>query len=430
MRRDLLILAAASLLSGGRAHGDEIRGVVQDSTGQPIFAARFDVFTPDGAKLPVHDNSDADGSYRLIVPAGRYDLACLPPAASGLAPHLQRNVSIYGITRLDWTPGPSVKVLGRVMGPDDNPVWGADLNFDRLTDGARQPALGDKTNLFGSFAAYLEPGEYRLTVTPPEGVDLAPVRLPFMNLPTRDTLRFTLVSASHLSGMVRDAAGAPQAGAGLSFERIDTGERVPSWGHETTADGSFRAGLAPETYRVLIRPPLGSRLVAQWLGPIDLSRDQIAQVVLQAGSLVSGRVFDRSHRPLTGASWSAWNESTQASVPTVGDNTDYDGQYRLALPTGLYRLTLAPPAGSGLDTLTFRDVRVDGDRVLDVDYGLSEIGTAELHLALLENPTHRRARLRMVLPSESVVWVEVFDVVGHRVRTLAHAWLPAGVHDG
>jgi hypothetical protein len=229
--------------------------------------------------------------------------------------------------------------------------------------------------------------------------------------------------------MVRDSVGTPQAGAGLSFERIDTGERVPSWGHVTGADGSFRAGLGPGTYRVLVRPPLGSRLVAQWLGPIDLSADRSVQVILKAGSVVSGRVLDRSHRPLMGASWSAWDEIAQASVPTIGDNTDYDGSYRLVLPPGLYRLILNPPAGRGLDTLAIPEVRVSGDRVLDVDYGQNEIADAGIELRLLDNPTHRTARLRLILPSESPTRVEVFDVLGHRVRTLAHAWLPAGVHD-
>ena len=38
--------------------------------------------------------------------------------------------------------------------------------IDRADNGAHQPASGNKTSIFGTFASYIEPGEYRLTVMP------------------------------------------------------------------------------------------------------------------------------------------------------------------------------------------------------------------------------------------------------------------------
>ena len=419
-------LVAALGCAGARA--DTIRGFVRDSTGHPVAHADFDVFSLDGTKLPNDDSSGPDGFYHIEIAAGRYDLACQPPIGSGLAPQLQRGVPLAGLSHLDWTVRPSVRVLGRVRGADGAALAGADLTFDRTSDGARQPVLGNKTNLFGSFAAYIEAGEYRLTAYPPAGIDLAPAWIPRLVLPTADTLALELGPAVHLSGVVRDAGGAPVMAAKLTFDRMDNGERVPTWGHYTAADGSFRVGVSPGTYSVLVHPPRGAHLAARRIGPLDLAADGDTDIILERASIVSGLVLDRQQRPVVGARWSARDEVTDTVVPTPDDNSDYDGRFTFALAPSTYRLTLYPPAGLGLDTLAFDPVRVSGDTVLSIVYE-DPARAALLRLGPLGNPTHRRAMLRLVLPHDGETRVEVFDVAGRLARLLAIGWMPRGVHD-
>ncbi len=424
-----LLLACALACWTAPAAADSLLGVVRDSFGNVVGGADFDVFTLDGALLPADDNSDADGTYAILLPAGRYDIVCEPSIASRLAPRLMRGVSVAGSTQLDWVLAPSVRVLGRVRDGAEGPVAGADLDFDSIDDGSRQPALGDLTSSFGTFAAYLEAGAYRVTANPPATVDLAPARIAFVQLPTTDTLQFTLVPAVHLSGTVRDAAGGPIAGARLAFEDVETSERVPSWGHITAADGTFRAGLAPGTYRVLVRPPRGSRLAAVKTVALDLTWDVALDFTLPFGLLVSGRVFDRRGLPLEGADWDVADAATQTSVPTPDDNTDFDGRFAFALPEGIYRMTLNPPLASELEPIVLPDVHVGRDTVIDATYVLPGAGGALLALVPLGSPTHRSALVRLVTTEAAPVLAEIFDAGGRRVGTLVNQWMPAGTYD-
>jgi hypothetical protein len=424
-----LVLPLALALNAGGADSDTLVGTVRDSSGAPVNNVDFDFFDIDGNKLLFDGSTRTTGRYSIQVDPGRYDVVCQPPITSGLASQVRRGVAVNGATQLDWVVPPSVQARGRVLGPGGQPVASAKLDFDRVDDGSRQPVQGNVTSLFGTFVAYLAAGDYRVTAFPDTADSaLAPSRLSFVHLPTSEIMLLTLVPAVHLIGAVRDPEGAPVARAKFLFESADSGVRVPASGHYTGADGTFRAGVAPGTYRVVVQPPRG-RLVSVRLGPLDLSRDSSVDVNLPSGFVLSGRVFDRSYRPVVGADWDAADEATETSVPTPDDNTDYDGRYSFALPTGIYRLTLRPPPGSGLDTLVLRNVRLMRDTVLNVSYGGSAGGNPGLSLAPLNSPTRRTADLRLVLLDEGQVRIEVFDVTGRSVRTLVDEWMAAGVHD-
>ena len=419
-------IACAAVLSWTAAGADVLQGVVRDTDGNPVTQDVFNIYMLDGSRL-VHDhNTSTTGRYQYQLPAGRYDVICDPVIGSRLAPHETLGVLVSGVTILNWTLEPAARVLGRVHGPDGAPVDSAVLDFDRIDDGTRQPSLGHVTSPFGTFVVSIEPGDYRVTVNPPPEVDLAPARLAHVSLPTSDTLDFVLVAAMHLDGVVSAPAGEPVAGARLEFDRVDTGERIPASRHFSGADGAFRAGVAPGIYKVLIEPPRGSHLAAARSRAVDLTHDQALGITLPAGMLVSGIVRSRDGQPLALANWSAWDETTQLSVPTTQDKTDYDGQYSFAVPAGIYRFMLYPPAGSMLDTLVFRHVRIARDTVMDVSYRGGPF-SAPLALAPLGNPAHGRADVRFVLPSDGLAKVEIFDVTGHRVAILADGMLTAGV---
>ncbi len=388
--------------------------------------ADFDIFAPDGTLLPQDDNSDADGTYEISLPAGRYTVVCEPPVASGLAPQSRQDLLVSGESEVDWVLPPSVRVLGRVLGPGGSPVAATDLDFDRASDGVRQPALGDVTNPFGSFAAYLEAGTYRVSAMPPVGTDLAPAVLPGVPVPTADTLRFDLVPAVHLTGTARDPTGAGVENVRLTFEEIASGNRVPAWGNRTLADGTYRAGIAPGIYRVDVGPPRGSGLVAQRVEPVDLTSDRSLEIDLRSGFRVAGRVLDGAGQPLAGADWDAADQATDAAIPTPNDDTDFDGRYELVLPGGSFRLTLTPPASSGLPPRVFENVPVSADVQLDVNYA-SQAASA-LRLVPAVNPVRTAGDFVLELPRDGPTRIEMYDVAGRHVRSLLDAWMPAGIH--
>lgn len=419
----------AGMLAASAVGADVLRGVVRDTRGRPVANADFDVFTLDGRKLQADDKTNSEGAYAILLDAGRYDVVCQPRVSSGLAPRIIRRVFVSGTTRLDWTVAPAVLAIGRVRGPRNAAVAGAGIDFDRIDDGTRQPVLNDKTDSLGRFAVTIEAGAYRVTVNPPSALDLAPARLAVVQLPT-DALTFTLSGAVHLSGTIRGPALETVAGVRLSFDRVDTGERVPVSGSRSASNGTFRTGVAAGEYSILVRPPRGVRLIAKRIGPVDLESDRTQNITLSSGVLLSGRVVDRWGGPLEGASWDVWDRVTGAIVPTVDAATDLDGQFLFTVPVGRYRLVLHPPPSSGLDSLVLSDVAAARDTTIDANYVVSEPGPApSVDVRPLQNPTRRSARVRLLVRESGPVRVEVFDVSGRRVRTLADGWMTVGGFD-
>lgn len=432
-RRAVLRLAALGCgfwLGVGSGHAQELKGHVRDGAGQPIVNADFNVYDAAGVKLPYSDNTDATGKYSLLLDPGRFDVLCQPPLTAGLAPRLVRGLAIFEDAELDWVLPPAVRVLGRVRDSAGVPVDSVDLDFDRADDGSRQPALGDRSTRFGTFAALIEAGTYHITCTPPEGSLLAPVRLRDRTVSATDTLAVTLPSARFFSGVVRGGL-TPLAAARFVFESSD-GLRAPVTGARSAANGMFRCGVAPGNYDVSVEPPAGTRWAALRVRSIDLTGDATHDFVLEQGQVLSGVVRDRNGQMLVGADWDAAEEPKGTSVPTPNDNTGADGAYALVLTPGRYRLTLTPPQGSGLDTLVFRDVVVSRDSTLDVDYRFVGGGGGPnpgdgARLAPAMNPTHRTASV--TLSQASAVrdaLIELFDASGRRVRVLHRGPLSSG----
>lgn len=444
--RALAAILLCLLLSPLVARAQEVRGTVTDAQGQPIFNADFNVYdAKTGVKLAPSDKTDALGKYRLIMPgADRYDLLCRPvlnpPTGPQYAPQLKRAVLVNGTLTLDWVLPLAAKVRGRVYNPLDpepttNGMFPCDLDFDRTDDGSRQPAFGDVTNLFGNFQAFLEAGSYTVTAFPDTTLGFAPTRLFDFVIPTAnpdtDVLLLPVQSAVFLNGFLRDDVGAPVAGAVLKFDDANA-KRWPSYKHATAADGSFHIGIAPGIYRVTVEPKVGTPYAAIRVPGVDLTQTLTRDFTVARGVVVTGRVTDKVGQPVGQADWDAILEGGP-SAATPGDNTEFDGTYRYVVAPGIYRLRLTPPVSTGLDSVVFRNVALERDTVINVDYAALSgggSGSPVVRFAPQGNPTHTRASLVLVL-NNSVAsgLVEVYDVTGKRVRELHSGPLAAGTNN-
>ncbi|MEQ1833350.1 MAG: carboxypeptidase-like regulatory domain-containing protein, partial [Candidatus Eisenbacteria bacterium] len=276
------------------ARADEVAGTVRDESGNPIEGADFNVYDAEtGVKLAPSDNTDAAGKYRLIVdPGKRYDFLCQPGINSGFAPRIVRAVLVTGPVTLDYVLPPSAQARGRVTdtrNPDTgtNGVFPCDLDFDRVDDGSRQPALGDLTSPFGTFVSYLEGGAYNVTATPADTA-LAPGRVFGWTLPTTDILPMPLLPAAFVAGTIRDSNGQPVAGATLKFDDTVAGRRLPSTRATSNAAGFIRMGVTPGVYRVTVEPASGTPYAATRVADVDLTASRFMDFTVAVGAIVSG----------------------------------------------------------------------------------------------------------------------------------------------
>jgi len=431
-----LALALVLLAVAAPSSADELRGTVRDPSGAAVVGADFDVFDPvTGVKLLPSDHTDAAGRYSLLLDMGVYDVLCEPDTASGHAAKLVRGVAVSGTVTLDITLAPSVAVRGRAFDsrnpdPGSNGVIGVDLDFDRSVDGVRAAALGDATLALGTFSAFVEAGSYTITATPDPATGLAPARVFGWAVPTPEYLEIPLSPPAFLSGQLRDLNGAAVEGAVLKFDDA-LGRRIPSLRNKSASDGRYSAGVTPGVYRVTIEPASGSHCTALRMPDVDLSSDRSQDFTLALGVAVSGRVTDRMGRPVSGADWDAVLEATGHSALTPGDRTGADGRFRFVVVPGTYRLRVSPPAGSGLDTLSFANVALASDTTLDVDYVVLSGGgpgsSPVVYFAPVQNPTHSTAAVSLVLRAPVRDGsVEIYDVGGRRVSELHRGALPAG----
>ena len=422
----------------GTARADEIRGYVRDEQGNPVFNADFNVYDAEtGTKLAASDKTDRTGKYRLLLSPGRYELLCRPVVGTGLAPRIARDVVASGTVNMDWTLPAGAQARGRVTDSTNsdastNGVYPCNIDYDRTDDGTRQPVQGNVTSPFGTFLTYIEGGSYSVTAQPADTL-LAPARVFGWVLPTTDILQIPLVPAVHMAGTIRDTNGAPVPGVELKFD-IPNGGRQPASKHLTDANGFYRLGIMPGTYRITVEPPLSGPYAAVRVPDVAITASRLQDYTLPFGAAVTGVVSDKNGRPVSNAKWSVLDERTGAIAATPKPGSVFDGSYRLVLVPGLYRLRLAPPASTGLDSVVYQHVAISRDTTLDVDYAVLAAGpggsSPVIRFAPRGNPTHTTAILSLVLnkPIASAL-LEVYDVAGRRARVLYSGALGVGTHN-
>ncbi|HJQ97837.1 MAG TPA: IPT/TIG domain-containing protein, partial [Candidatus Polarisedimenticolaceae bacterium] len=286
--RDLLVSRLSNVVIAGPTSlgdiplpaGQGMSGLVIGPGGGPIQNVNVnvvDAVTRSTVRL-AHDSSNKDGTFRVVVPSGTYDIQYGPPACTQLAPDDQTAVGVQGVTALP----PKQLVLGaHVTGPvtDDAaiaaPVVGADLDFYISGSTTKAYTPGDTTDASGAYDVLVKPALYDIDVKPPAGSRLRPVRRPAISVSGSTVLSTTVLPSGRLvSGTVHAlATGLPVGGTAVEVHASGGGPAAWTVHNDTAPDGSYLFAVDAGTWDLEFVPPSASGLAPRWMRNVAVSTD-------------------------------------------------------------------------------------------------------------------------------------------------------------
>jgi hypothetical protein len=275
------------------------------------------------------------------------------------------------------TPAPVRGLAVVVSAAAGAPVVGASVCA--LTVAGREERCGE-TSASGTARLAVRPGAYALRVTPPAGTRFAPGEGWADALDGDATAVVELFPRSKLSGVVRDASGAPVAGAEVCAHpasvQVTECER-------TGPDGAYAIEVRSDVYKLDVSGPSGRQLIPQWArGRVNSSSADIVDartadvreidVVLVKGVLLTG-VVRGPDGPVEDAQ--VCLRTLAAPLPWDCERTHKNGSYQALRETGEYYIWVVPPDRVRLVAEWYDDVltgfqttafTLDRDRSLDV----------------------------------------------------------------
>lgn len=326
------------------AAGAVVEGTVRDAAGAPIAEVQVNA---SGRGAKAKGSTDAQGRFRLTVPAGRYWVEAsakgyLPPVPSTGAEAVEnrgRELAAGERAVFDFVLEKGVTVRGSAADGAGNALAEVELELSQsdleVTAAGASPARGRKwspgsrasgrSEEDGTFALEgLRPGKYVLTATHPR---FRPWKRE-LEVPAQD-VRVLLSGGAAVSGRVVDEQGLAQGGARLNLMPdvdLSTELRNPERFNgakeaEANEQGEFSLEGVEDGKYVLVasvrdRQRLSLRSATQRL---VVSRQESVRVelALEAGLPLSGRVVDGQGRPIPGARVTASPSQTRMKLDVV-----------------------------------------------------------------------------------------------------------------
>ncbi len=275
----------------------------------------------------------------------------------------------------------TVAVSGRVLGPDDEPVVGADIII--ATGSWKVKTLELRTDAEGRFVANIEVSEFALdrhwvasAAIIARGLGLAGSML----RRGENTLR--LGHGVSLSGVVNDPEGQPVAGVLVRLSRINAGRKIlfnvyadqpplrDRFLMRTGPDGRWRFDDMPVagSASVELDDPRYVRTSVQ--APLSPMPATAPPLVVQPGANITGRVIHKNGEPAADIEIMVQSQD-KAQVKAQG-KTGEDGTYKITgLPAGTFRVMADAEFGEwvalaveGVKTQAGQETRA-GDLVLE-----------------------------------------------------------------
>lgn len=263
--------------------GITVGGRVLAPGGAPVEAVDTD-YTDTATGETIYsprDDTDALGQFSVYVPSGSYDVTVRPQAVNGWAWQTIHDVDASAPVALgDIQLQPGFAVTGTIRDDALQPVAIADLDMvDAL--GRDLPTPDDNTDALGVFSLLPPASTFDLLARPPAGAALAcavirnVVVTGPMNVGT-----MTLPAGFPISGVVRDAGGAPVAGVDWHAFELAGGLDFPTVHDNTDALGNYSFRLPAGAWRIVAEPPAGSGLLPVEFTLNPLSAPTVLDVTL------------------------------------------------------------------------------------------------------------------------------------------------------
>lgn len=368
---DVNIVGTANLGVVALATGFALTGRVIDANGLPI--AGVDTQVVDAGTRAVlwtpGDNSNLNGDFVAIVPAGTYELQFRPLPTTLLVPRAIAGITVAGPVNVGATTLRSgVLATGTVTAAATGlPVVGVDIDVEDASSGETLLTPGDDTDALGNYAFVAPAGLYHLSYDPPTGSPLLGLERFNVDVQTGVSLGATpLQSGILLTGVVLGPGGAPVVGADIDVERTSGGGAVYTPHDDTDGTGRFAVMVPAGSYRVAIGPTFASGLVGTRTGPIQVAAPTTLPTTnLAAGHALTGTIRGYAGALEAGVDVDVIDPVSGAELVTESDDTDAAGRYRLIVPAGTFDLKFTPRKLSASRVLVVPGVNVAGPTTLD-----------------------------------------------------------------
>ncbi len=365
-RNDYVVAASSDLGVTVLHPGAVVSGTVRNASGAGVGGVDLkwvDVGT--GRKVYFgKDLTTSAGTYAVRVRPGTYDVEYRPPAATTYATSRRRDLAVGGsdVGGLVDVLAIGLEVRGNVRDHLGSPVDNVDLNFYDVCTGEKVPTAHDNTDVQGNYTVYVPAATYSIHYNPPACRALAAERLSDQKIDKNTGIgNVTLPEGLVISGRVLDDAGVPLPDAKLKFYDAAKGTRQGATRDDSGPDGRFAIYLPAGTWDVNVEAPSSRDLLVTRIAAVTLTADtDLGDIVLAAGSPVSGRVLGPGEAPVRNVNVNAVDSATRRRVRLAHDSSAVDGTFRVVLPDGTFDVQYAPPACTGLAPASQRDRVVAG----------------------------------------------------------------------
>lgn len=195
--------------------GFALSGTVRRPGNLPVALADIDVHNVLGSVrlFTPNDNTDVNGTFTVVVPAGNYRVNIDPGFASQLVAVDVGPIGVSGpATTGTVNLAAGVTLSGTVIGFNGLPLANADIDVLNPSTGLPISTPSDTTNAAGQYAVVVPPGTWNVLFQAPKGSLSRDVLIPGVNIPTATTLNATLSTVSLAVYMAQSPPAAPIPG--------------------------------------------------------------------------------------------------------------------------------------------------------------------------------------------------------------------------
>lgn len=353
------LLTLIGLCVAGPASAAGIAGTVIDTNGQPVWPCDIDIIDrATGQTAPVtNDSTLANGTFNITLADGRYDITFKPRKGRHLFQAEYLNLRLQGGTQGLNPILPYGKYFtGRVVDVNGAPVPFTNIRLKNAAGVAPAFLQDSNNNADGTFNVLTTAGIWNVEIVPALTSHKAPVLIPSVNLNNDVVVGDVAVpNGKVITCLVTDPNGFPLNNASITVRKLPGRNKIFIPSNNTAATGIARICVPDgSAYDVIAVPPPvltnNYATVTQYNVTPTLLDQTLPTFTLPIARLLTGHVVDAFGAAVVNADLDVdWSQApVYPRIETTNDFTNTLGNFTMAVPAGLQRLTIQPPVATKL----------------------------------------------------------------------------------